>query len=332
MPTTTTTTTTILHPERTTTVTTTYVAALTSISIAPTPPRRLHACCASSDNPLNSPHRSGSGDPAPPPVVLDTAPTGVLPSPVIKMPGKMGSAENSVTTDVRMAKGMAEWLTEIGLGGDNTLGELPPPGTPYEACLNILPAGDQIFFGILGKGPKPSDSGLEHLVSEESVFVNSEDGLYSIELRIFRKKGTEGQTLPCFYHLHGGGFSIFTSRDPIFTEFLHNMVAGPGSAEHPCVAVTVEFRLTCGSLERPWSAEHHAAHPKTTYGPSPFPIPLDDCLSGVKYLYENKASLKISSIVTGGESAGGNLATAVALYAKRKGLNDMIDGVYSMCP
>ena len=97
-------------------------------------------------------------------------------------------------------------------------------------------------------------------------------------------------------------------------------------------AVRLRYRLSCGNLERPWSADLIAANPKVAHGPSPFPLGLEDCLAGVKYLHENKTSLKISSIVTSGESAGGNLATAVAMYASRKGFRGMIDGVYAMCP
>ena len=57
------------------------------------------------------------------------------------LPGKLSKAENSITTDERMAKGLAEHLTQLGLGGDGTLGELPPLDTPYEVCKDILKGG-----------------------------------------------------------------------------------------------------------------------------------------------------------------------------------------------
>ena len=90
------------------------------------------------------------------------------------------------------------------------------------------------------------------------------------------------------------------------------------------------YRLTIGPVKRPWSGD---LDPKTqNYGPSPYPCQLNDCWGAVKYMNENKAKYNISTVITSGESAGGNMATALALHAKKEGCLDMIDGVFSMCP
>ena len=54
-----------------------------------------------------------------------------------------------------------------------------------------------------------------------------------------RKKGTEGQALPCLIHIHGGGYALMTTRD-LFNEWCHNLLCGPGSEKMPCIVCAVE--------------------------------------------------------------------------------------------
>ena len=53
----------------------------------------------------------------------------------------------------------------------------------------------------------------------------------------------------------------------------------------------------------------------------PFPVPFDDCYATLNWVYENSAQLGIneSQIGVGGDSAGGNLAAAVAIKARDQG-------------
>ena len=81
------------------------------------------------------------------------------------------------------------------------------------------------------------------------------------------------------------------------------------------VVVGVEFRNGAGKL-----------------GKHPFPAGLNDCMSGLQWTFDNKATLGISTIVVSGESGGGNLSLAVGLKAKKDDKLDQIDGVYAMCP
>lgn len=67
-------------------------------------------------------------------------------------------------------------------------------------------------------------------------------------------------------------------------------------------------------------------------GSYPFPAGLNDCASGLQWLFDNKAKLAVSKIVLSGESGGGNLCLASALKAKRDGKLNQVDGVYAFCP
>jgi acetyl esterase/lipase len=65
---------------------------------------------------------------------------------------------------------------------------------------------------------------------------------------------------------------------------------------------------------------------------NPFPTGLNDCAAAAKYIGENKAEVGMKSLITYGESGGGNLALAIALKAKKEGWINLIDGVYGMIP
>lgn len=58
---------------------------------------------------------------------------------------------------------------------------------------------------------------------------------------------------------------------------------------------------------------------------NPFPIPFDDCFAGLQWVIENCKELNVNqnAIGIGGDSAGGNLASAVALKARDSGLGPL---------
>merc|ERR1712232_754145 len=135
-----------------------------------------------------------------------------------------------------------------------------------------------------------------------------------VRLDMMRPRGNT-EVLPCMYHTHGGGMAFLTAGAGPMRN--HQMSV---AARGICV-IAVEFRNSAGGL---------------AYGPNappaPFPAGINDCMTGLVHIYENKARLRISTIVTSGESGGGNLCVALALLAKRQGRHDLIDGVYACCP
>lgn len=113
-----------------------------------------------------------------------------------------------------------------------------------------------------------------------------------VVLRVHRPKTLDGP-LPCLYSMHGGGYVIgtYSMDDPVFDELCPKL---------GMVGVSVEYRLA----------------PE-----SPYPAPLDDCYTGLRWTYQQADALGIDStrLGIGGVSAGGGLAAALALLARDRG-------------
>jgi acetyl esterase len=113
-----------------------------------------------------------------------------------------------------------------------------------------------------------------------------------IPVRIYTPTGATG-TLPGLVWFHGGGWVIGNLDS---ADFACRMVTNASG----CRLVSVDYRLA----------------PENK-----FPAPVDDCLAATTWVAENGGSLGIdpSRIAVGGDSAGGNLAAAVAHLAKDAG-------------
>ncbi|HEX7096181.1 MAG TPA: alpha/beta hydrolase fold domain-containing protein, partial [Acidimicrobiales bacterium] len=113
-----------------------------------------------------------------------------------------------------------------------------------------------------------------------------------IPLRVHRAKDATG-TLPCVYSIHGGGFVLgsYDMDDPLFDRWCPKL---------GIVGVSVEYRL---------APEH------------PYPIPLEDCYAGLKWVYEHADELGVDRARIGirGISGGGGLAAGLALLARDRG-------------
>ena len=120
---------------------------------------------------------------------------------------------------------------------------------------------------------------IDHVVSTDPHLV----------VRVHRPKA-QGGPLPCMYSIHGGGYILgsYTMDDARFDEWCPRL---------SCVGVSVEYRLA----------------PETAY-----PGPLDDCYTGLRWLYDNAETLGVERdrIGIAGISAGGGLAAALALLAR----------------
>lgn len=103
-----------------------------------------------------------------------------------------------------------------------------------------------------------------------------------IDIRLFSP--TNEENLPVILYFHRGGWVYGSIKE---SEGICRRLANETGA----IVAAVEYRL---------SPEHK------------FPIPLEDCCDATKWIAENVSS---SKIILCGESAGGNLAAAVALIA-----------------
>jgi len=103
--------------------------------------------------------------------------------------------------------------------------------------------------------------------------------------------------LPALYWMHGGG-TVIGNR------FMDNARLNEWCRSLSCACVSVEYRLA----------------PE-----APYPLPLDDCDIGLRYIVDHAAGLRLDPhrIGVGGRSAGGLLAAALGLRWRDQGLDGL---------
>jgi acetyl esterase len=116
-------------------------------------------------------------------------------------------------------------------------------------------------------------------------------GPVPIPVRVYRPSAA--QDLPALMYFHGGGF-VICNLDT------HDRTCRMLANASGCVVVSVDYRL---------APEHK------------FPAAAEDAYSATRYVAEHPAEFGIdpSRMAVGGDSAGGNLATVVALMARDRG-------------
>jgi len=116
-----------------------------------------------------------------------------------------------------------------------------------------------------------------------------------ILLRLYRPtlRSDQPAALPVLVYYHGGGWTIgdLDTHDVLCRQ----LAKGAG-----CAVVSVDYRM---------GPEHR------------FPAAVDDCLAATYWVRRNAAALGLDAarLAVGGDSAGGNLAAAVALLARDAG-------------
>lgn len=100
---------------------------------------------------------------------------------------------------------------------------------------------------------------------------------------------------PAHLFVHGGGWGLGSIHHAIVDATCRERCVGAG-----CVVLSVGYRK---------APEH------------PFPVPLDDAYAALRWLVEHAEALGVRRdfVTIGGQSAGGNLAAAVALKARDEG-------------
>jgi len=115
-----------------------------------------------------------------------------------------------------------------------------------------------------------------------------------VAIRAYRPIGAaKGEVLPALVYFHGGGWTIgdLDTHDTLCRQLANGA---------RCAVFSVDYRL---------APEH------------PFPAAVDDCIAATAYVARNAGTLAIDArrIAVGGDSAGSNLATVVALDARDRG-------------
>lgn len=152
------------------------------------------------------------------------------------------------------------------------------------ACTGLLPVMNLVMRAFRCK-------------SDDTVAVTRHltPGHGGAQLRtlVMEPKAREG-TLPCVVFFHGGGFMLRASGT-------HYRIAKRYAERVPCKVVYADYRLA----------------PRY-----PFPVPAEDCYQTYQWAREHADMLGIDAdrVAVAGDSAGGNLAAAVTLMARDRGI------------
>ncbi len=142
---------------------------------------------------------------------------------------------------------------------------------------------DQLFAAMAADAPV-----IEGVTTTEMV-AKGKDGNPDVTVRVHRPDGLEG-AVPGLCWIHGGGMVLgYAAMDDVAMQAL--------AASLGLVAVAAEYRL---------APEH------------PYPAPLEDCYTALRWMVEEADSLGIDAerVAIGGASAGGGLAAGLALLAR----------------
>ena len=162
---------------------------------------------------------------------------------------------------------------------------LAATGVPPTHLLSVAEAR-QAMFDIL-----PLGSALEPVAWVEDRQVPSSIQGAAIPVRIYAPEGTG--PFPVLVFFHGGGWVVGNLE--IYDAICRTLTNSAG-----CITVSVDYRL---------APEHK------------FPAAAEDCYESTRWVVENSATFNgdPGRVAVGGDSAGGNLATVVALMARDRG-------------
>jgi acetyl esterase len=158
-------------------------------------------------------------------------------------------------------------------------------GRPAYETLTPPVARESYLAARFVSNPEPPE-----LKSVEPLTIPAPQG--SVPARIYTPKilrNTNGLA-PCLVFFHGGGWTIGNLDS-------HDVVCRKLADEGQLIVISVDYRL---------APEHK------------FPAAIDDAIASTKWIAANSKQLGIdaSRLMVGGDSAGGNLAAAVAISAR----------------
>ncbi len=158
--------------------------------------------------------------------------------------------------------------------------------------IPIRELGVQQARALLDSPPNVEPTTFLDQVQELLVPTRGRD---AVPARLYQPQGDAGTPRPALLYLHGGGFVLGTID----------------GADELCRAIAVGSGWTVVSLDYRLAPEN------------PYPAALQDCLDAYTWLMRTAPELGIDPecIAVGGDSAGGNLATALCLHRRDEGLS-----------
>jgi len=199
--------------------------------------------------------------------------------------GADADSNQSKESDMKNSQTVADYLTDTAIERQ-TKAFLKALNTSGGKPMETMQPGDARKVLEGAQSSVPADiSGVD--VSEKTI---TEDGL-TVKLFITRPKGVSGE-LPAFLFFHGGGWVI--GDFPTHQRFIRDLVVYSGA-----VAVHAEYSRS----------------PEAKY-----PVAVNECYAATKWVAAHGKEIGVdgSRLAVVGNSAGGNLAAAVALMAKDK--------------
>lgn len=134
----------------------------------------------------------------------------------------------------------------------------------------------------------PSSKTLDGILVE-NIFIHCQDDHTQLRLRIYKPLSVDTPT-PALLWMHGGGY----------------LIGKPEQDDGICAQYVRELGITIFSVDYRLAPKH------------PFPAPLDDCYSALKWIVSHAQEINIDPkrIAVGGNSAGSGLAAALAQLAR----------------
>lgn len=186
-----------------------------------------------------------------------------------------------------MKKLLTSFLLLCTLTGITAAAEIP--------CLDKVQqpyrqAAETFLFNYTSDADLAAASAMQQTtaIGRETVVVPATEAAPAINLYIYRPQQAASDAVPVIYYTHGGGFLFRKALDN--TERYQQLADKTGAAViTPCYRLSTE---------------------------APFPAALEDAYTGLKYIRQKAAQLKLdgSKIMLMGDSAGGGLAASLALY------------------
>tara|TARA_A100001015_G_C14933466_1_gene689422 strand:+ start:317 stop:1393 length:1077 start_codon:yes stop_codon:yes gene_type:complete len=221
------------------------------------------------------------------------------------LPGKILNRNQILENDSRLDYRLKKLIIEKNLGEQNNNEiKISPSSSLNEKYQHIAeqePDVEKMMNNLF------EDVELLENIDEDKISIIGEDN-NEIDIYISKPKNYNS-TLPCILHIHGGGMGLM-GADTICYKFWRNYLASKN-----LLVIGVDFRNSAGRL-----------------GNYRYPSGLNDCMSTLHWVNNNKKDLNISKVIISGESGGGNLSLALSLKVNKENKNNLVQGTYALCP